>query len=270
MIRQTEPDLVAIPTAPALHAPLALRVLEHGVNIEVEKPMGMDLIEEGARVLAIDINLAAAGETRASSTAEGGDCTVVETDVSRSDQVGAMIAAWLEPYGRICILHNNVGIGGSGTVLEVTEEDWDRVMTVNVKSMMLTSKYAIPQMVSSGGGGSIVNISSISAVRPRGLTAYSVSKGGVIALTQAMAIDHAPDGVRVNCIMPGPVYTSMVARYMTEERRETRRGASPLGVEGSGWDIGYAGLFLASDEARWITGVILPVDGGVTIASPSR
>ena len=85
-----------------------------------------------------------------------------------------------------------------------------------------------------------------------------------------MAIDHAPDGVRVNCIMPGPVYTSMVARNMTEERRETRREASPLGVEGSGWDIGYAGLFLASDEARWITGVILPVDGGVTIASPSR
>jgi NAD(P)-dependent dehydrogenase (short-subunit alcohol dehydrogenase family) len=85
-----------------------------------------------------------------------------------------------------------------------------------------------------------------------------------------MAIDHAPDGIRVNCIMPGPVYTSMVARNMTEERRATRREASPLGVEGSGWDIGYAGLFLASDEARWITGVILPVDGGVTIASPSR
>ena len=191
-------------------------------------------------------------------------------DVSRADDCEAMVQAVVQKYGRLDILHNNVGIGGSGTVLEVTEEDWDRVMTVNVKSMMLTSKYAIPQMVSSGGGGSIVNISSISAVRPRGLTAYSVSKGGVIALTQAMAIDHAPDGVRVNCIMPGPVYTSMVARNMTEERRETRRGASPLGVEGSGWDIGYAGLFLASDEARWITGVILPVDGGVTIASPSR
>ena len=110
MIRQTEPDLVAIPTAPALHAPLALRVLEHGVNIEVEKPMGMDLIEEGARVLAIDINLAAAGETRAIIDGEGGDCTVVETDVSRSDQLGAMIKAWLETYGRIDILHNNVGI----------------------------------------------------------------------------------------------------------------------------------------------------------------
>jgi NAD(P)-dependent dehydrogenase (short-subunit alcohol dehydrogenase family) len=203
-------------------------------------------------------------------TSEGGEASVFTADVSRADDCEAMVQAAVQKYGRLDILHNNVGIGGSGTVLEVTEEDWDRVMTVNVKSMMLTSKFAIPQMVSSGGGGSIVNISSISAVRPRGLTAYSVSKGGVIALTQAMAIDHAPDGVRVNCIMPGPVYTSMVARNMTEERRETRREASPLGVEGSGWDIGYAGLFLASDEARWITGVILPVDGGVTIASPSR
>jgi len=154
-------------------------------------------------------------------------------------------------------------------VLEVTEEAWDRVMEVNVKSMMLTSKYAIPHMVA-GGGGAITNVSSISAIRPRGLTAYSVSKGGVIALTQAMAIDHAKDQVRVNCIMPGPVYTSMVAVNMTEDRREARRRASPLQIEGTAWDIGYAGVYLASDEARWVTGVILPVDGGVTIASPSR
>ena len=225
---------------------------------------------EGAKVLLVDNQKDRAAQTLDTITSEGGEASVFTADVSRADDCEAMVQATVQQYGRLDILHNNVGIGGSGTVLEVTEEDWDRVMTVNVKSMMLTSKFAIPQMVSSGGGGSIVNISSISAVRPRGLTAYSVSKGGVIALTQAMAIDHAPDGVRVNCIMPGPVYTSMVARNMTEERRETRREASPLGVEGSGWDIGYAGLFLASDEARWITGVILPVDGGVTIASPSR
>ena len=225
---------------------------------------------EGAKVLLVDNQEDRAAQTLDTITSEGGESSVFTADVSRADDCEAMVQAAVQKYGRLDILHNNVGIGGSGTVLEVTEEDWDRVMTVNVKSMMLTSKFAIPQMVSSGGGGSIVNISSISAVRPRGLTAYSVSKGGVIALTQAMAIDHAPDGVRVNCVMPGPVYTSMVARNMTEERRETRREASPLGVEGSGWDIGYAGLFLASDEARWITGVILPVDGGVTIASPSR
>lgn len=225
---------------------------------------------EGAKVLLVDNQEGRAAQTLEIITSEGGEASVFAADVSRADDCEAMVQTAVERYGRLDILHNNVGIGGSGTVVEVSEEDWDRVMTVNLKSMMLTSKFAIPQMVSSGDGGSIVNISSISAVRPRGLTAYSVSKGGVIALTQAMAIDHAPDGIRVNCIMPGPVYTSMVARNMTDERRETRRKASPLGVEGTAWDIGYAGLFLASDEARWITGVILPVDGGVTIASPSR
>jgi NAD(P)-dependent dehydrogenase (short-subunit alcohol dehydrogenase family) len=122
-----------------------------------------------------------------------------------------------------------------------------------------------------GGGGAIVNISSISALRPRGLTPYSVSKGAVIALTRAMAIDHASEGIRVNCIAPGPVYTPMVyAGGMSEELRDRRRRASPLGIEGTGWDIGHAALFLVSDEARYITGVVLPVDGGVTLTSASR
>lgn len=224
---------------------------------------------EGAKVLLVDNRQERVAQTLETITDEGGNASVFAADVSRADDCQAMVEAAIQRYGRLDILHNNVGIGGAGTVVEVSEEDWDRVMTVNVKSMMLASKFAIPHMVS-GGGGAITNISSISAVRPRGLTAYSVSKGGVIALTQAMAIDHAAGGIRVNCIMPGPVYTSMVARNMTDERRDTRRQASPLGIEGSAWDIGYAGLFLASDEARWITGVILPVDGGVTIASPSR
>ena len=135
--------------------------------------------------------------------------------------------------------------------------------------MMLTSKYAIPHMVAAGGGA-IVNISFISAVRPHGSTPYSVSRGGVIALTRAMAIDHVRDQIRVNCIMPGPVYTSMVARNLTEERREARRLASPLWIEDTAWDVAWAAVYLASDQARWVTGVILPVDGGVTIARPER
>lgn len=120
---------------------------------------------------------------------------------------------------------------------------------------------SIPAMAA-GGGGSIINISSISALRPRGLTPYSASKGTVIALTRAMAIDHGQDGIRVNCIAPGPVYTPMVyARGMSDELRERRRQANLLKIEGTGWDIGYAALFLASDEARFITGVVLVVDG---------
>jgi NAD(P)-dependent dehydrogenase (short-subunit alcohol dehydrogenase family) len=122
-------------------------------------------------------------------------------------------------------------------------------------------------MVASGGGA-IVNISSISALRPRGLTPYATSKGAVEALTRGLAADHARDGIRVNCIEPGPVFTPMVyAAGMSDEVRERRRKASPLGIEGTGWDIGYASLFLVSDEARYITGVVLPVDGGVLLTA---
>ena len=121
------------------------------------------------------------------------------------------------------------------------------------------------------GGGAIVNISSISTLRPRGLTTYSVSKGAVIALTQAMAVDHGPAGIRVNCVVPGPVYTPMVySGGMRDQARENRRNASVLSVEGTGWDIGNAVCFLASPRARYITGQALVVDGGVTLRGPER
>ena len=143
-------------------------------------------------------------------------------------------------------------------------------MRINVDSMFLMAKHAIPAMIERGGGA-IVNVSSISALRPRGLTAYSTSKGAVIALTRAMAVDHAKDGIRVNCVAPGPVFTPMVERGgMSEEMREKRRQASPLGIEGTGWDIGNAVVFLASDRARYITGQTLVVDGGVTLTAAER
>jgi len=225
---------------------------------------------EGARVLLVDQHRDAAEETLRMIRAEGGEAAAFDADVTRTEDCRAMVAEAVSRWGRLDILDNNVGIGGRATVVEVEEADWDHLMRVNVTSMMLTSKHAIPAMAR-GGGGAIVNISSISALRPRGLTPYSVSKGAVIALTRAMAIDHAPQGIRVNCIAPGPVYTPMVyGAGMSEELRERRRRASPLGIEGSGWDIGYAALYLVSDEARYVTGVVLPVDGGVTITSASR
>jgi NAD(P)-dependent dehydrogenase (short-subunit alcohol dehydrogenase family) len=225
---------------------------------------------EGAKVLLVDQEKEAAEATLGLIAAEGGTAAVFAADVTRSDQCRAMVDEAVRRWGRLDILDNNVGIGGRGSVVEMDEGQWDRMMTVNVKSMMLAGKHAIPAMVRAGGGA-IVNISSISALRPRGLTAYSASKGAVIALTRAMAIDHAAQGVRVNCIAPGPVYTPMVyAGGMSADLRDQRRRASPLGIEGTGWDIGHAALFLVSDEARYITGVVLPVDGGVTIASPSR
>jgi NAD(P)-dependent dehydrogenase (short-subunit alcohol dehydrogenase family) len=225
---------------------------------------------EGAKVLLVDKNTTAAEETSAAIKGEGGEAEVFAGDVTSAADCRAMVERAVSRWGRLDILDNNVGIEGQASVVSVTEDDWDRVMTVNVKSMMLTGKYAVPAMAA-GGGGSIINISSISALRPRGLTPYSTSKGAVIALTQAMAVDHAKDGIRVNCIAPGPMYTPMVyAGGMSPEARERRRRVSPLGIEGTGWDIGYAALFLASDEARYITGVVLVVDGGVTLTSPPR
>ncbi len=225
---------------------------------------------EGAKVLLVDQQRELAEATHAMIAAEGGEAAVFAADVTRGDECHAMVDETIRRWGRLDILDNNVGIGGRGTVVDTDETQWDQVMKVNVTSMMLTGKHAVPAMARTGGGA-IVNISSISALRPRGLTPYSASKGAVIALTRAMAIDHAAQGVRVNCIAPGPVYTPMVyADGMSAELRERRRRASPLGREGTGWDVGYAALFLVSDEARYITGVVLPVDGGVTIASPAR
>jgi NAD(P)-dependent dehydrogenase (short-subunit alcohol dehydrogenase family) len=174
-------------------------------------------------------------------------------------------------HGRLDFLVNNVGIGSRGSVVAEPPETWRRVMQVNVETMFLASKAAIPEMIRTAGGGAVVNISSISALRPRGLTTYSASKGAVIALTRAMAVDHGPDGIRVNCVAPGPVYTPMVyAGGMTDAARDQRRRASVLGREGTGWDIGQAVRFLLSGHARYITGHVLVVDGGVTLVGPAR
>jgi NAD(P)-dependent dehydrogenase (short-subunit alcohol dehydrogenase family) len=202
---------------------------------------------------------------------EGGTAAAASYDVTLSSQCEAMVTDAVSRWGRLDCLDNNVGIGSKGSVVEETEENWNRVMQVNVESMFLTCKHAIPAMLRTAGGGAIVNISSISALRPRGLTVYTVSKGAVIALTKALAVDHGPEGIRANCVVPGPVYTPMVyARGMSEQARETRRKASVLGREGTGWDIGMAVRFLLSEQARFITGQSLVVDGGATLVGPSR
>jgi NAD(P)-dependent dehydrogenase (short-subunit alcohol dehydrogenase family) len=225
---------------------------------------------EGARVSIVDRVHEWAEQTRQMIADEHGEAFVLEADVTRAADCQRVIKETLERFGRIDILHNNVGISGAGTVLDVDEDAWDHVMQVNVKSMMLLSRHVIPVMASQGGGA-IINVSSVSSIRPRGLTPYSTSKGAVNALTQAMAVDHAPQGIRVNCILPGPVYTPMVATGgMTEEQRAIRAKASPLGTEGTGWDVGWAAVYLASPEARWVTGQLLCVDGGMTLVGPSR
>jgi NAD(P)-dependent dehydrogenase (short-subunit alcohol dehydrogenase family) len=219
--------------------------------------------------MLVDAVVEWARKTASMIEAEGGICEIVEGDVSDDASCKTIVAQTINAWGRLDILVNNVGITGPrGNALEVDADAWDRAMRVNVASMMLMSKHAIPEMIRSGGG-SIVNLTSVAGLQgghPSLL--YPTSKGAVISLTRAMAAHHGRQGIRVNCIAPGTVYTPMVAsRGMTPEMRKARSERTLLGTEGTGWDIGYGALFLASDEARWITGITLPIDGGTTAGS---
>lgn len=229
------------------------------------------LARSGARVLVADRDIALARRTVEMIETEGGKASAFAADVTDERQCAALVEAALERYGRLDLLDNNVGIGSRGSVVDERPETWRRVMQVNVESMYLVAHHAIPAMVQSGGGGAIVNVASISALRPRGLTAYSTSKGAVIALTRAMAVDHGNQGIRVNCVAPGPVYTPMVYRTgMSDAAREQRKRASLIGIEGTGWDVGMAVRFLLSEQARYITGQVIVVDGGATLMGPPR
>ena len=228
------------------------------------------LARAGARVIVVDREIDLAEQTARMIKDQGGKGLALQADVTRAEDCAGMVQTALDRFGRLDFLDNNVGIGSRGSVLDETQENWRRVMQVNVETMFLAAKHAIPAMIR-GGGGAIVNVPSISALRPRGLTVYTVSKGAVIALTRAMAVDHGKDGIRVNCVAPGPVYTPMVyERGMSPAARDQRRRASVLGIEGTGWNIGHAVRFLLSDYAGYITGQTLVVDGGATLVGPAR
>lgn len=235
-----------------------------GPGIGNGKATAILFAREGAKVLLVDRVAERLQEPLELITTEGGEASVFTADVTKVADCQKMVAAAVERYGRLDILHNNVGIESKGSVVDMELTEWDNVMEVNLKSVMLASRSAIPRMIDSGGGA-IINVSSVSAFRPRGLDAYTTSKGGVIALTRAMAVTHARDHVRVNCIAPGTVFTPMVAEWMTEEVRERRRMNTPLQTEGTAWDVAWAAVYLASDEARWVTGIVIPVDGGLLL-----
>ena len=228
---------------------------------------------EGARVFAVDINLAAAEETREIIIAEGGQCTAYQADVSQSADVAAMVEHCLETYGRIDILHNNVGILEVGGCVEASEESWDRVNEVNLKSVFLICKHVLPHMERQGGGA-IVNISSVAGIRWLGVpyVSYSATKGAVNQLTQSIALQYARKKIRANAILPGFMETPMVAHSLAEtyaegdieKMVEIRNQLCPTGEMGDAWDVAHAALFLASAEARYITGTQLGVDGGLT------
>jgi NAD(P)-dependent dehydrogenase (short-subunit alcohol dehydrogenase family) len=229
------------------------------------------LARSGTKVVVADRELKLAERTVEMIAAEGGTAAALAADVTIESDCRRLVDFTIDRFGRLDCLDNNVGIGSRGSVVDEKPEQYRRVMQINVESMFLLSKYAIPAMIGTAKGGAIVNISSISALRPRGLTTYTTSKAAIIGLTRAMAVDHGGDNIRVNCICPGPMYTPMVyARGMSEAARAQRAKASVLKREGTGWDVGHAVRFLLSDHARYITGQVLVVDGGVTLQAPER
>ena len=226
---------------------------------------------EGAKVFAVDRNLDAAKETAAIITDEGFECTAYDADVSDQSSVQAMVAACKAAYGGVDILHNNVGIGSMGGPIQTTLAQWERVMRVNVTSMFLTCQAVLPLFLEQGGGA-IVNVSSLSAVKAaRPELAYATSKGAVNALTINIAMEFADRNIRCNALVPGLMNTPMVAEGMkdhygaggVETMIAARDALSPTGRMGEAWDVANAAVFLASDEARYINGVLLHVDGGL-------
>ena len=243
-----------------------------GPGIGTGKASAVVLAREGASVLLVDLYPERAEETRQMIAEEGGKAEVFAADVTKASGCEAMVKAAVDAFGTVNILVNNVGLASLGTVVDITEEAWDRAMDVNLRSAFLSSKYAIP-VIAEAGGGAVVNIASISALRGDGTVAYSVAKGGLIAMTVDMAYSHGRQGIRVNAIAPGHITTPMVmsvsapgarAEFMNTMRSE----AGLLGTPGDGWDVGWAVGFLASEEARWITGVVLPVESGVLSVTP--
>jgi|TARA_B100000470_G_scaffold55246_1_gene41723 NAD(P)-dependent dehydrogenase (short-subunit alcohol dehydrogenase family) len=221
---------------------------------------------EGASVLLADMEIERANETLQGIESEGGIASTIKVDVTRDGDCLELVDTAIERYGRLDILDNNVGNSFRKSVTEIEPDEWDSYMELNLKSMVLTSRHAIPRMIDTGGG-SIINIASIAGVRASKATVYTASKAGVIGLTISMAADHGREGIRVNAIAPGAVYTPMVSWRLSDEMRAHRKNTTALGTEGTPWDVAWAAVYLASDESRWVTGSILTVDGGSSILS---
>ena len=233
-----------------------------GPGIGNGKATAILFAREGAKVLCVDAELARARETVQSIRDEGGSAHGFAADVTRAAECRAMVDEALARWGGLDILHNNVGVESRLDLMETTEQEWDRVMAIDLKSMLLATQAAVPAM-EKRGAGAITCVSSIAAMVGHGRTAYAAAKAGVIGFVTSVAVQFGPKGIRVNGIAPGQVWTPMVER-LGAEARERRRRASPLGTEGTGWDVGWGAVYLASDEARWVTGHILVIDAGLT------
>lgn len=226
---------------------------------------------EGASLVIVDIDPAAAEGTREVIAREGGTVTALQGDVTDEGDVARIVATAVAIHGRIDILHNNVGHTDMGEIEEVTQERWRETIDINLTSVFLTCKHVLPVMLDRKRG-SIVNISALAATRINDYPyyAYYASKAGLNHLTRALAVRYAAEGIRVNVVMPGTmhtplIYKQIVDRYDSVDAMIAARDASiPMRQMGDAWDVAQAALFLASDDAKYITGVCLPVDGGLS------
>ena len=258
------PDLV--PSAERLAGKVALVT---GAGSRTEgigngRAIAIRLAQEGAKVGLVDTEQWALDQTMAYIEQVGGAAMPFVADVTQSADIERVVETLVSAYGGLDILVNNVGISGpSGTAVEVDADEWDTAMQVNLKSMMLTSKFAIPEM-RKRAGGSIINISSVGGLRGGHPDIfYPTSKGGTAIISQVMAGHHGTENIRVNAIAPGMVSTPLVQlKFPSPEQQEARRKRSLLKTVGTAWDIAAGAAYLASDDARWVTGVILPIDAG--------
>lgn len=230
------------------------------------------LARRGLRVVVADVRGDRAEETASMIAEEGGAAAVFVGDMRSAADCEAMVALAVDTYGTLDVLVNNIAVAQRGDVVSTTEEQWDRVLTTSLKTVFLASKAAVPVMAAKGSGA-IVNIGSIVAERGTGNVAYAAAKGGMHAMTVDMAYAHGRQGIRVNTVAPGHITTPLMFSNLgetpeTDHRRRLASASNLLGTEGTGWDVAEAAAFLASDEARWITGATLAVDGGVMAVTP--
>ncbi len=227
---------------------------------------------QGANVVCADVNEAAARRAAEQVRAEGGDAVHVVADVANKAQIDEAVALTMGRFGRIDILHNNAGINQRGGVVETEEADWDRVMDVNIKGAYLSCKAVIPIMQAQGGG-SIIHVSSIASITWTGhpFISYHASKAALNQLTRMVAVQHGADNIRCNSILPGlidspRIHVTVLSFYDgdVEKMRKSRSAAVPMKRMGDVWDVANAAVFLASDESKYITGTVIPIDGGVT------
>jgi NAD(P)-dependent dehydrogenase (short-subunit alcohol dehydrogenase family) len=228
---------------------------------------------QGAKVACVDLNAQAAAETADIIAKEGGEAIAIAADATRLDSIEVAVNKALDAFRSITVLHNNVGVTHMGGPVELSEAQFQLSIDLNLGSVYRTSKAVIPHMIEAGGGA-IVNISSLAAIRWTGYSyfAYSATKAAVNQATVAIAMQYAKQGIRANCVVPGMIDTPLIYRQISSQYASigdmvaSRNAAVPAGKMGDAWDIAHAALFLASDEAKFITGVCLPVDGGQSCA----